>query len=56
MSEIMNGKVWVNGKPFNEWTAQEHHMWQTETLILIKKTDQIKAKYVQYAFMKGWMK
>ncbi len=56
MSDIIKGKVWVNGKPFDEWTIKEHRMWQEETLVLIKKTEQIKAKLVQYAFMKGWMK
>ena len=56
MSDIIKGKVWVNGKPFDEWTMKEHMMWQTETLILIQKTQELKAKLVQYGFMKGWMK
>jgi len=56
MSDIIKGKVFVNGKPFNEWTMIEHRLWQEETLILVKKTEQLKAKLVQLAYMKGWMK
>jgi len=56
MSDIIKGKVFVNGKPFDEWTSIEHMMWQQETQMLIQKTQDLKGKLVQLAYMKGWMK
>jgi hypothetical protein len=42
-------------KPFEKWNAQDWFDWQEETRQLIRQCDMIKARYIQYAVMKGWI-
>ncbi len=42
-------------KPFEEWNAQDWQNWQNETHLLIRKTEMLKARLIQYAALKGWV-
>ena len=55
MSEIKNNEVWINGRPFSQWTPKEHQMWQNESISLLNDINRIRGKMAYLAQLKGWI-
>jgi len=52
MSQIIKGKVYINGKPFDEWKFKEHQIWQMETRILMARIDALGTKIMSIMRMR----